>query len=263
VGAVLLLLFLALAVLAPLLAPYDPTARVAEPFLPPSLNHPLGTNDIGNDIFSELIFGTRVSLTIGLVAALISITTGTLVGLTAGYYGGLLDTVLMRVVDVVMAIPFLPLMIVLAAYLGPSFWNIIIVISIVSWVRPARIIRSQVLSLKSEAYVECAQALGASVPRILFRHILPGVIPLALAQFVLAASHAILVEASLSFLGLGDPLQKSWGMILYYAQARGAFLKASWIWWVVPPGLLITLLVLGFAFTGQALEEILDPRLRG
>lgn len=262
IGIIILSCFVIMAVFAPFLAPYDPSVRVAAPFLTPSTQHLLGTNDIGNDILSELIYGTRISLLIGVIAAFLSISIGLLIGLIAGYYGGIIDSVLMRIVDLILVIPFLPLMIVLAAYLGPSFWNIIIVISILSWVRPARVIRSQVLTLKTKAFVESARSLGATTRRILFTHIMPGVIPLALAQFVLASSYAILVEASLSFLGLGDPLQKSWGTILYYAQARGAFLTSSWIWWILPPGFLTTLLVLGFTFTGYSLEEILNPRLR-
>jgi peptide/nickel transport system permease protein len=261
-GVSLLVIFLLIALLAPLLAPFDPTARVGAPFSKPNGDFLLGTNDIGQDILSELLYGTRVSLLIGILAALISIILGCLVGIVSGYYGGKVDSFLMRLVDLVLVIPFLPLMILLAAFIGPSFWNIILVISLLSWASPARVIRSQVLTLKTKGYVEAARSIGTSIKVILFRHILPGVIPIALSQFVMAASHSILIEASLSFLGLGDPFTKSWGTILYYAQARGAFLTDAWIWWVLPPGLLITTLVIGFAFTGYSLEEILNPRLR-
>jgi peptide/nickel transport system permease protein len=261
-GVSLLVIFLLIALLAPLLAPFDPTARVGAPFTKPNGDFLLGTNDIGQDILSELLYGTRVSLLIGILAALISIILGCLVGIISGYYGGKVDSFLMRLVDLVLVIPFLPLMILLAAFIGPSFWNIILVISFLSWASPARVIRSQVLTLKTKGYVEAARSIGTSIKVILYKHILPGVIPIALSQFVMAASHSILIEASLSFLGLGDPFTKSWGTILYYAQARGAFLTDAWIWWVLPPGLLITTLVIGFAFTGYSLEEILNPRLR-
>lgn len=261
-GVGILIVFLLISLLAPLLAPYDPSMRVGGPFMKPNGDFLLGTNDIGQDILSELIYGTRVSLLIGVVAALISIVIGCLVGVVAGYYGGKVDSILMRFVDLILVIPFLPLMILLAAFIGPSFWNIILVISLISWASPARVIRSQVLTLKTKGYVEAAKSIGSSIRIILTKHILPGVIPIALSQFVLAASHSILIEASLSFLGLGDPLTKSWGTILYYAQARGAFLTDAWIWWILPPGLLITTLVIGFAFTGYSLEEILNPRLR-
>ncbi len=265
VGAVGLFLLVALtgaAALAPWIVPYDPEAISGDPFERPSARHLLGTNDIGQDILSELIYGARISLTMGALAALVAITIGTTVGIVAGYFGGWVDVALMRLVDVVLVIPFLPLMILLAAYLGPSFWTIVTVIGVLVWARPARILRAQVLSLRSVDYIEAARALGASAGRVLRRHVLPAVLTLSLAQFILAASNAILIEASLSFLGLGDPTTKSWGSILYYAQVRSAFLSGAWVWWVLPPGALITLATLGFAFTGFALEVVLNPRLR-
>ncbi|WP_282155974.1 ABC transporter permease [Cytobacillus gottheilii] len=261
-GLWLLIIFLLIALLAPIIAPFDPTERVGAPFSEPSSKFLLGTNDVGQDILSELLYGTRISLLIGVIAAFISILIGCLVGIISGYYGGKIDAFFMRLVDLVLVIPFLPLMILLAAFIGPSFWNIILVISLLSWASPARVVRSQVLTLKTKGYVEAAKSIGTNIRVILLRHILPGVIPIALSQFVLAASNSILTEASLSFLGLGDPFTKSWGTILYYAQARGAFLTDAWIWWVLPPGVLITTLVIGFAFTGYSLEEILNPRLR-
>jgi peptide/nickel transport system permease protein len=262
VGVALLLTLIGTAVFAPALSPHNPEETAGEPFGRPSRAHPLGTNDIGQDILSELIYGARISLTIGFLAALIAVAIGTAIGVLAGFSGGITDGILMRAVDLVLVIPFLPLMIVLAAYLGPSYRTIIIVIGILVWARPARVIRAQVLSLKSLDYVEAALALGSRAGRVMIRHILPAVLPLALAQFILAASNAILIEASLSFLGLGDPTAKSWGTVLYYAQARNAFLRGAWIWWVLPPGMLITAATLGFAFTGFALEEVLNPKVR-
>lgn len=262
VGIALLTVLVVSGALAPWIAPYDPEETTGAPFEPPSRAHPLGTNDVGQDLVSELIYGVRISLTIGFLAAVVAITIGTLVGVVAGYAGGWTDAILMRAVDVVLVVPFLPLMILLAAYLGPSFWNIILVIGVLVWARPARVIRAQVLQLRSLDFVEAARVLGASSGRVLRRHILPGVLSLSLAQFILAASNAILIEASLSFLGLGDPTAKSWGSTLYYAQVRSAFLSGAWRWWVLPPGLLITAAVLGFAFTGFALEETFNPRLR-
>lgn len=261
IGVGLLGLMLFLAFFGPLIAPYDPAVSSGKPFERPSSAHLLGTNDVGQDILSELIVGTRVSLLIGFSAAAGAIVIGTLVGLVAGYAGGWLDSALMRLVDVMLVLPFIPLMIVVAAYLGPSSGNLIAAITLVIWARPARVVRSGVLSLREMTYVEGTRAIGASDFHILFRHILPGVLPIAVSQFILAASSSILIEASLSFLGLGDPVRKSWGSILYYAQIRGAFLNGSWPWWVVPPGLLITLSVLGFALTGRALEGYLFPRL--
>lgn len=251
-----------MAIFAPWLAPYDPAKLTGQPFESPSAAHWLGTNDIGQDIFSELIYGARVSLLIGVLAAAIAMVIGTTVGLLAGYRQGPLGAGLMRVVDVVLVIPFLPLMVLLAAYLGQSIWNLIAVIGLLIWARPARVIRSQVLSLSERDYVLASRVVGAKDNRILMRGILPGVLSLALAQFVLAASGTILLEASLSFLGLGDPTQKSWGTILFYAQARNAFLTGAWVWWVLPTGLMITLTVVGFALLGFAMEEALNPRLK-
>jgi peptide/nickel transport system permease protein len=261
-GTLLLIVIIGIAVFGPALAPYDPREVTGRPFSPPSREHWLGTNDIGQDIFSEILWGTRVSLLIGLVAASAAILVGTTVGVVASLAGGWVDAVLMRLTDVVLTIPFLPLAIVLAAFLGPSLWNTAAVIALVIWARPARVVRSQGLAIRSLTFVEAAGALGGGFWHILVKHLVPGVIPLALAQFVLATSGAILTEASLAFLGLGDPIQKSWGTILFYAQARGAFLNGSWPWWVIPPGLLISLTVLGFVLLGRSLEEVLIPRLR-
>lgn len=261
-GLIIMIGFIFIAVFAPYLAPYDPYDRVAEPFLRPSTKYILGTNDIGNDIFSEVIYGTRISLLMGILSALVALGIGSIVGLIAGYFGGKVDIVLMRIVDVTLVIPMLPLMILLAAFLGPSFWNIIIVIGILSWASPARVIRSQVLTIKSKGYIQAIEVLGANPFYIIIKHILPPTMSIIISQLILMASRAILTEASLSFLGLGDPINKSWGIILYYAQARSAFLNDSWLWWILPPGLLITSLVVSFAYVGNAMEEIVNPRLR-
>lgn len=261
-GSVVLATIFFLAVFGPAIAPYDPREVVARPYLAPTGDHWLGTNDIGQDIFSEILWGTRVSLLIGLIAATAAVLVGTSVGVVAAFAGGWVDQVLMRITDVVLTLPFLPLAIVLAAFLGPSVWNTALVIALVIWSRPARVVRSQGLSICSHTYVEAAHALGGGFRHVLWRHIVPGVVPIAVSQFILATSGAILTEASLAFLGLGDPIQKSWGTVLYYAQARGAFLNGSWPWWVLPPGLLISLTVLGFALVGRSLETVLMPRLR-
>lgn len=251
------------ALLAPLISPYDPRALTGSPFEHPSGAHWLGTNDIGQDILSELIWGARVSLAIGIIAAAGSAFIGTFVGVVAGYFKGAPDALLMRSVDVVLVIPFLPLMIVLAAYLGSSVVTLTFVMTALLWAEPARVIRSAVLGQREREFVTAARALGAGEMRILRTCIVPGVLSIVLSQFITLASAAILIEASLAFLGLGDPVQKSWGSVLYYAQARGAFLTGAWAWWVVPPGLLIAATVMGFALLGFDLERTLNPRLRG
>ncbi|CAN5637404.1 hypothetical protein BH24ACT22_BH24ACT22_13970 [soil metagenome] len=261
IGLGILGFLLFVAIFAPLLAPYDPSARVAEPFAPPSWGHPLGANDIGQDILSNLIFGARISLTVGIAAAAAATVIGTLVGLVSGYFGGLVDAVLMRVVDVALSLPFLPLMIVIGVFLGPGLTTEILVISGIIWAGAARELRSQVLSVSRRDHVQAARAMGASRRYALTRHLLPVVFPLVIPQFVRVANVTILLEASLSFLGLGDPTAQSWGTMLFYANARSAFLTDAWIWWVVPPGLCIALAVLSFAFMGYALEERARPRL--
>jgi len=261
-GLILILFFIFVALFANMLTPFDPFARVARPFLPPSLTHLLGTNDVGQDIFSELIFGTRISMLMGLVSAMVAIIIGSIVGVTAGYFGGLIDSVLMRIVDIALTIPMLPLQIVLAAFLGSSYWNIILVIGLLSWAFPARVIRSQVLTIKNRGYIKAVKCLGGQPLYIMTKHVLPSTISIIISQFILLSSRAILMETSLSFLGLGDVTQKSWGIILYYAQAKSAFLTNRWVWWILPPGLCITLLVTAFTYLGNALEDVLNPRLR-
>ncbi|MEX1018614.1 MAG: ABC transporter permease [Litorilinea sp.] len=261
VGITLILGLTLAAIFAPVISPYDPTARLGRPFAMPSADHLLGTNDIGQDILSELIWGARVSLLVGVSSAVLAMTIGTAVGLVAGYYDRV-GAYLMRVVDIVLVLPFLPLLILLAAYLGRSLSNTILIIGLLTWAGTARVIRSQVLALSQRDYVLAAQAVGAHDLHIVVRHLLPQVALLVVGQFVEATSAAILLEAALSFLGLGDPLQKSWGGILYWAQVRGAFLTPAWLWWVLPPGLLIVAASLGFALVGFALEQILNPRLK-
>ena len=260
-GGVIVGALLFTAVLAPWLAPYDPAERVAAPFLPPSAEHLLGANDVGQDLLSEIIFGARVSLSVGIVAAAVALLIGTTVGVLAGYYPRRLGAALMRGVDVILILPFLPLLIVLAAYLGRSLLNTILVIAVLIWAEPARIIRSQVLSLRTREYVLAARSMGAPDRWTILRHVVPRTALLATGSFVRAVSGAILLEAALSFLGLGDPIQKSWGSTLFWAQTRGAFLTPAWKWWVLPPGLLIMLASLGFALIAFSLEERINPRL--
>lgn len=258
-GIFLTLIFLALFPSA--IAPYDPTETVARPFLPPGQGHLLGTNDIGQDLFSELVWGTRVSLATGIIVSLLAVGIGSIIGLAAGYYDNLGSTALMRLVDLTLSLPFLPLVILLGAYLGSSWRNVVIILVLVSWAAPARLIRSRVLETVNQPYVESAVASGGSDNRIIFKHVWPAARSIALVQLVMIAAAAILAEASLSFLGLGDPSAKSWGTMLYFAQASGAFLGDAWLWWVLPAGLMITLLVLSLVLIGYSLEHRLEPRL--
>ncbi len=221
----------------------------------------LGTTDKGADAWSQLVYGSRISLTIGILATALSTIVGVVVGMSAGYFGGKTDEVLMRVVDFLLVIPGLPLMMVLAAFLGPTVENIIVVISILGWTGTSRLIRSQVMAEKNKAYVESARAIGASDTYIIYRHIFPNVTPILFADITLGVVGAILSESGLAFLGLTDPNQPSWGRMLADSQGSGGFTQGAW-WVVVFPGLMITIISLAFTFVGHTLDQVLNPRLR-
>ena len=221
----------------------------------------LGAGQYGEDLFSQLLWGSRIALLVGLAAAFISTFVGLIVGLIAGYFGGLVDEILMRVTDFFLIIPGLPLMIVLAAILEPRWYNIVLVIALIGWTGTARLVRAQVLAERQRAYVEAARAIGASDLYIIFRHILPNVTPLLFAQITLGVAGAILSEAGLSFLGLTHPYDVSWGRMLFQASGAGAYSEGAW-WYVFFPGVCIVLLALSFTLVGYAVDEILNPRLR-
>ena len=264
-GLYVLAFFIAVAVFAPLLADRESLEVTCDcngtAFSPPSWAFPFGTDNYGRSVLALTIWGARVSLLVGLLATAISILIGSLVGIIAGYYGRWPETILMRLTDWFLVIPFLPLAIVLASILGRSLAVIILVIGVTSWPSTARIVRAQVLSVKTRPYVERARGLGAGSWHLNTRHILPNVGPLIFANTVLTVAIAILSEATLSFLGLGDPLSTSWGITLDAAFSAGAAFSGQW-WWLVPPGLAIVIVVLAFTMAGFALDEILNPKLR-
>lgn len=260
-GFVVIAIFVLSSIFARYIAPYDITSVTGKVFEYPSWQHILGTNDIGVDVFSELLFASRISLIVGVIAGCTVVLIGCMVGLISGYFGGVVDEILMRVTDMVLILPRLPLMIMLAAYMGPGMWTIIFVIVIVGWSSIARQIRSQVLSVKKFTFVEASKAIGAGNAHIIIKHILPNVIGIIIANTVLEIMFAILTEAGMSFLGLGDPLHKSWGVMLHYAQIRGAFIIGAW-WWLIPPGLCITLLSCAFNFIGSDLNDYYILKLR-
>lgn len=262
-GAVILLFFFVMAAFGPVLFPYDPMAfgTVDNVLQPPSWEHPLGTDNLGRDIFRNLLSGARVSLMVGVLATLISMLLGTSMGIVSGYFGKTIDTLLMRITDFFLVIPWLPLVLVLAAILGSSVWIIILVIGITSWAGTARVVRSQTLSVKERAFIERAKAIGASHTSIMTRHILPNVFPLVFANTILVTAVAIISETTLSFLGLGDPSRPSWGMMLHYAFQSGAASSGAY-WFFLPPGLSVVLVVLAFTFLGYAFDEMLNPKFR-
>ena len=253
IGLALFVLFLVVAVFAGAVAPYDPWLRFS-PFMPPGFAHPLGTNDLGNDILSELIFGTRVSLIVGFGAAFMATIIGTVVGLLSGYFRGLADELLMGLTDVFLMIPQIPLIIVLAAFLRPSFWMTALLMGCLWWTSTARMVRSRTLQVREMSYVESATSLGFSHPHIIFTDVLPNILHVIMPKFLLAIASALIAEASISFLGLGDPTMKSWGMMINFAFTRGGFINGYW-WWYLPPGLCITLFVLSVVLMGSSLED--------
>jgi len=259
-GSALAALFILAALFSPWLAPHDPW-QYQQAFLRPSWEHLLGTNDVGQDIFSELLTAGRVSLVVGFTAALVAAAAGVAIGILAGFRRGILDEVLMGATDVVLVIPTLPLVVLVSVYLGPSLPGISLLIGLTMWPSIARVIRSRVLSLRQAGYVESARALGAGDWWIMSRHVLPNVLPLLLAKFVLTMAGAMLIEASISFLGLGDPAAKSWGMMLQYAFTRGGFIREMW-WWYLPPGLAIALVIFALNLINLGFEEQTDPRLK-
>lgn len=252
------------ALAAPTLAPYDPNAAVRVTldsiYAQPSRAHWLGTDDAGRDVLTNLIYGARLSLLVGFFASLISLVIGGAVGLLAGYLGGRTDTILMRITDILLVVPDLPLMIVLIALLGRGITVLIVVIGVLGWTSTARVVRAQTLSVRERRFVYRARAVGAGPLYIIRRHILPLVFPLMLVNAVLVISAAILNESTLAFLGLGDPTRLSWGQMLNFAFRRGAMSAGAW-WVLVAPGAAIIWVVLGLTLLGNGLERLLNPRL--
>lgn len=261
IGYGILILVIGVAVLAPWIAPYDPYTDMAATYLKPSMEHLLGTNDIGQDIFSELLYGTRTSLAIGFLSAAISIVLGSLVGMISGWYGGRTDRLLMKITAFFMTIPFLPMVIILSAFTKPGPIATSVILGVMSWAGTARIVRSQILSIKNKEYIQTIKAMGASDGYILSRHVLKELLPFLMYRATARVRAGILSESSLSFLGLGSPVVKSWGTIIYYAQAKNALLTDAWVWWILPPGLCIILISCALTMITYGAEGKMDRRL--
>jgi len=261
-GLLIILVFVFMAILAPVLVgPYQSFLQLSRPMQSPSAAHPLGTDEYGKDILNILIYGSQVSLLIGFIASLVAMVVGTSVGLAAGFYGKVTDQLLSRATDFFLVIPWLPFVLVLVSVLGRGLQTIIFAIAIVSWPTTARVIRSQVLTLKERQFIERARAIGAGNFHIVRKHILPNVMPLVWAEAVLTISSAVFTEAFLSFFGLGPIGIETWGQMVNNAYNQLAILRGMWWYWA-PPGIFITLVVLGFAMLGYGIEEILNPALK-
>jgi len=271
-GAFLVVSAVLVAITADSLSPYGPSEIIRDAngrgmtFASPSVHPPLGTDDAGRDVFTQLVHGARISLLVGFMAGAIAMLVGSLFGILAGYFGGVVDTLLMRLTDILLVIPDLPLMIILVATLRNMELRIsplavlVLVIGLLYWTSTARLIRSQVLTIKERQFVARARAIGAGHGHIIRKHILPQIMPLIVANTVLILSTAILVESGLAFLGLGDPTQPSWGTMLNFAFSRSAITNGAW-WFYLPPGLAIVWVTLGCVLVGNVLEETLNPRL--
>lgn len=229
--------------------------------LPPGGGHWLGTTNLGRDIFSQLVIGTRSALVVGLTAAVVVVAIGTLVGLVSGFFGGWVDTLTMRIADVALGIPFLPFVIVLSAFLGPKVSNVVMAIALLLWPNTARVIRAQVLTVRERAFIEAARVTGSSTWRILFVHVAPNILPLSFLYGSIAVGWAILTEASVSFLGFGPSDVVSWGYMLQDAYGSQALSRGEYLWFV-PPGICIILVVVAGFFISRGYEEILFPKLK-
>lgn len=266
-GIAILGFFVIMAVFAPEIAPYEPDTMfendVGLPLAtqPPSAEHPMGTTYLGRDVLSQWIFGARVSLLVGILSGLSVMIVGTTVGVVSGYYKGTIDLVLMRIVDILYGIPATPLVLIVALFFGASVWNIIFAFVFILWRTMARVIRSQTLSLSERPFVKSAEAAGASDFRIMLHHITPNLLPIVFIETTIVVGWAIMLEAGLSFLGLGATETISWGTMLQLTFATGA-IRNAW-WWVIPPGLSIMLLVMSFYYVSRALEEITNPEAGG
>lgn len=266
-GLAIYAVFLVAAIFADQIAPYDPTEILYTPAydlaadLPPGKDgFIMGTTSLGRDIFSQIVYGSRSALLIGVTAAFMVALIGSIVGLVSGYFGGWVDSLLMRLADIAFGIPFLPFVIVLAAFLEPSIWNVVFAMALVLWRDTARVIRSQVLSLRTRGYVEAARVAGSSDAKIILRHIAPNILPLSFLYGSIAIGWAILTEASISFLGFGDPDSISWGYMLQDAFASQALAKQAY-YWFLPPGICIILVVSAGFFITRGYENILFPKL--
>jgi peptide/nickel transport system permease protein len=260
IGLCILTVFILAAVFAPLLAPHDPNrANLRMRNQPPSREYPFGTDDMGRDILSRLLYGGRISLSVGLVSVGISLSIGLVLGSLAGYFGGFVDTFIMRLADIFYSFPFLILAITISAIFGPSIYNTMIILGVLSWPGPARLLRAEFLKLKTTDFVAAATALGARPGRIMFRHILPNAFSPLLVSATLGVASAILSEAGLSFLGLGvPPPAPSWGNMLNRARPLHILAGMPWMW--IPPGLAVFVVVLSINFVGDGLRDAFDPR---
>lgn len=261
VGVAILLVMAAIAVLAPVISLAAPDALL-RPMQPPGAGHPLGTDQTGYDLLTQLFFGARTALIVGAAAAGIGLALSTAVALAAGYRGGVVDLVLMRTADLFLVLPRLPLLLLLITLTGPGLFTITIVIAVLSWPWGARIVRAQVMSLRTRTHIRASELFGGGGVYVARRHLLPELAPILVSEFIANARLAVLIEVGLGFLGLADPSSRDWGTTLHAALVHpGIYFGTTWIWWVLPPAVALTLLIVGFTLVGMSFETRWNPRL--
>jgi peptide/nickel transport system permease protein len=260
-GFVILILIIMAALLAPLIAPYDPHQQTTAALLAPSMDHWLGTNHVGQDIWSQLVFGARTSLLVGFGVGVLATLLGTIFGVSAALVGGVYERIVMRLVDAFIVVPMVIVIILVAAYIKPSIMVLIVLLALLSWQGGARIIWAQALSLKERGYIAAARSFGAGNPYIAWRHIVPALGPILLVDFIYGMRRAVFLEAGLAFLGISDPTMISWGMMM--RDALSFSYLPVWQWWLLPTGIALSLTIVGLTFVGHGVEPIIDPRLRG
>lgn len=260
-GLIILVLVIAIAVLAPFLSRYDPGQQSAASLLSPSYGHWLGTNQVGQDIWSQLLYGARTSLLVGFGVGVLTLMLSILFGVSSTLIGGLYDKIIMRIVDAFIVIPMVIVVILVAAYIRPDMSVLILLLAVLSWQGGARVIRAQALSLRESGHINASRTFGASWLYIAWRHIIPDLGPILLVEFIYGVRRAVFIEAGLAFLGIGDPMLVSWGMMMRDAM-KFSYLDV-WQWWLVPAGVALSLTIIGLTFISHAAESVLDPRLRG
>ncbi len=257
-GLALIAVFAVSALIFPLIF-RDPRSHSQVILKPPSSDHLLGTNDVGQDVWSRLVHGTRTSVLVAIGVGFLSTLISTLAGVSAGIIGGVYDKVVMRLVDALLVVPTIIILILVASYVNPGIWVLILLISLLNWQGGARVMRSQTLSLKERMHISAALTFGAGKWYIIFRHIIPDLLPILIVSFIHRARMAVFMEAGLAFIGIADPLMISWGMMIHHA-LKFYFLPV-WKWWLLPPGIALSLLIISFVFLGYSLERIIEPRL--
>lgn len=262
IGLVIILLVCIMAIFTNVLSKHPNNLPSGSALESPSKSHWLGTDDLGIDIWAQICSGARISIIIGFATALLAGIGGSVIGIISGYYGGIVDKIIMRITDIMIVLPDLPVMIVLGAFFGPSLKNIIIALSLFSWTGPARIVRSKILSIKEEKYIQAAKSYGAGFWHITLIHFLTNIYSVVMVSVIRLVSRAIIAEAGLAFLGLGDPTSKSWGLMINHAiNFKGIYFTDYWKWWLVSPIVAVTLLVSAIAFISRDMEKLIDSKI--